>query len=95
MRLRRKRAPLAGLEVHRIVANPANVACAMVLKYSLAPLAQKGKIDSETRVGRFRTCDRLKEQIDGCAPVQASQLGCDMRQTARLGWNFERRDQPF
>ena len=72
MRLGRERAALAGLEVHHLVAHPGDVALAVMLEHPLAALAQHRQRDAEAAVGRLGAGDRLKQQIDRRAALQAA-----------------------
>src|SRR5215472_12563841 len=60
MRLGRKCAPLAGFEVHRVVAFPCDIAPSMVLQYLLPPRTQSCERNPEAAVGRLGARDRLK-----------------------------------
>ena len=80
----REGTPLPCLEVHRLVADPGDVAVAVVLEHALLSLAQQRQVDPEARVGRLGAGDRLKQQVDRCAAFEASELGRDVRQAAGL-----------
>ena len=73
MRLGGESAALAGFEVHRVIAYPADVeieiALAMMFENLLLAFPQYVQSDAEAAVGGFRTCDRLKEQVDRRASI--------------------------
>ena len=66
----------------------------MVLEHALLSLAQQGQVDPEARVGRLGAGDRLKQEVNWHAAIDASELCSDVRQTAGLGGDRECFDQP-
>ena len=63
----------------------------MALEDPLAALPQQSQADAEAGVGRLRAGDRLKQQIDRHAALQAGKLRRDVRQAARLRRHRQRR----
>ena len=84
MGLGRQGAALAGLEVHHVVADPGDVATAMVFQHPLAAFAQECQADAEAGVGGLGAGDRLKQQVHRRAAFQAGQLRGDVGQAAGL-----------
>src|SRR5579862_7040581 len=70
MRLRRERATLAGLEVHRVLTDPVDIALAMMLDHPFASVVQHVQVDSEASVCRFRSRNGLKKKINRRPAVQ-------------------------
>src|ERR1051326_2291325 len=93
MRLGGKGAPLAGLEIHDVVADPGDVAAAVVLADALQALLKSGERDAERGVGRLSASDRLEEQVKWRAALQGGELGADVGQAACLGRDRQRLDQ--
>ena len=89
MRPGRERRALTGLEVHHLLASPANVPLAMLLEHPLPALAQQGQVDAEAAIGGLGSGDRLEEQVDRRPPVEAGKLRRDVRQAAGLRGDLE------
>ena len=67
----------------------------MMLQNALAAFSQHAKIYTEADVGCLGSGDRLKQQIDRSASIQARQLGSDVREATRLRRNAQHRNQAF
>src|SRR5579872_2371803 len=88
MRVGRERRALPGLEIHQVVADGA---APKRLARRLG-LPQESKIDAETSIGRLRSRNRLKDEIDRDALRYQSERRRDMRQDASLGRNLQSGD---
>src|ERR1700726_3575570 len=84
MCLRGKSATLAGFEIHRMIACPADIALSVMLENPFAAFTQHGQSNSEASVRRFCPCNGLEKKIDRHAPIHCGQLRCDMRQATGL-----------
>ncbi len=81
-----QRAALTGLEIHHVVADGA----ALERQRGRARLSQQREIDAEAAVGRLRSGNGLKHQIDRRAALDQRERGGHVRQHAGLGRNVER-----
>ena len=93
VRFRGQGAALAGFEIHHVVSYPRNITLAMMFQNALAAFSQHGQIYTEADVGCLGSGDRLKQQIDRSATIQARQLGGDVREATRLRGNAQHRNQ--
>src|SRR5690348_5600867 len=89
MRLGRKRASLARLEIHDIVADSATPE----RQRRIASLAEQRQIDAEMAICRFRSGDRLKYQIDRRTALYGRERRRYMRQYTALTRQIEPRPQ--
>ena len=86
---RRRGAPLPGLEVHRLVAHPGDVAAAVMPSTAARGLREEREVDSEARVGRLGAGDRLEDQIDRSALADQIERRGHVREHAGLRRNVE------
>ena len=79
--VRRKGAALAGLEIHHVVAHRPT----LERQRGTAPLLDDTQVDAEAGVGRLRSGDRLKHQIQRRATVDGLDAGGNVGQHTGLG----------
>ena len=89
----RQGTPLPRLEVHRLLADPGDIPASVMLAHAMMTLAEERQVDPEGRVGRLGTGDRLEQQVDRRAAVEAAELGRDVGQAAGLRGDLQRIDE--
>ena len=87
-------APLPCFKIHHLPAGTGAVALEMVFQHPFPAFLQHAERDPKALVGFLRAADRLEEEIDRHAPVEAFQLRGDVGEAAVLGGNFKCGDEP-